>query len=96
MCDEHTEHSNDVAFDAGALSRRGFGAMSMAALAACATSPENAKGVTEQEVEITTADGTMDAHYVAPSSGRHPAVLVWPDIMGLRPAFRVMGKRLAA
>ena len=95
MCDEHTEHSNDEAFDAGALSRRGFGAMSMAALAACATSPENAKGVTEQEVEITTADGTMDAHYVAPSSGRHPAVLVWPDIMGLRPAFRVMGKRLA-
>ena len=37
----------------------------------------------------------MDAHYVAPSSGKHPAVLVWPDIMGLRPAFRLMGKRLA-
>jgi len=95
MCDEHTEHSNEEHFRIGDLSRRGFGAMSMAALAACATSPENAKGVTEQEVEITTADGSMDAHFVAPTSGKHPAVLVWPDIMGLRPAFRVMGKRLA-
>jgi carboxymethylenebutenolidase len=95
MCDEHTELSNEEHFKIGDLSRRGFSAMSMAALAACATSPENAKGVTEQEVEITTADGTMDAHFVAPASGKHPAVLVWPDIMGLRPAFRVMGKRLA-
>ena len=95
MCDEHTELSNEEHFKVGDLSRRGFGAMSMAALAACATSPENAKGVTEQDVEITTADGSMDAYFVAPSSGKHPAVLVWPDIMGLRPAFRVMGKRLA-
>ncbi|MEQ1608827.1 MAG: dienelactone hydrolase family protein [Hyphomonadaceae bacterium] len=95
MCDEHTEHSNDAAFDAGALSRRGFGAMSLAALAACTTSPENAAGVVEREVEVQTADGMMDAHYVAPSSGKHPAVIVWPDIMGLRPAFRLMGKRLA-
>jgi len=95
MCDEHTEHSNDEAFDAGALSRRGFGAMSLAALAACTTSPENAAGVVEREVEVQTADGMMDAHYVAPASGKHPAVIVWPDIMGLRPAFRLMGKRLA-
>lgn len=95
MCDEHTEHSNEDAFDAGALSRRGFGAMSLAALAACTTSPANAQGVTEREVEIQTADGMMDAHFVAPSAGKHPAVLVWPDIMGLRPAFRLMGKRLA-
>ena len=27
--------------------------------------------------------------------GAHAAVLVWPDILGLRPAFRQMGKRLA-
>lgn len=95
MCDEHTEVSNDEAFDAGKLSRRGFGAMSLASLAACTTSPADAQGVTEREVEVQTADGMMDAHYVAPASGRHPAVLVWPDIMGLRPAFRLMGKRLA-
>jgi carboxymethylenebutenolidase len=27
-------------------------------------------------------------------TGRHTAVIVWPDILGLRPAFKVMGKRL--
>jgi carboxymethylenebutenolidase len=37
----------------------------------------------------------MDAYYVAPTAGKYPAVLVWPDIMGLRPAFRLMGDRLA-
>jgi carboxymethylenebutenolidase len=95
MCDEHTEHSNEEAFRIGDLSRRGFGAMSVAALAACTTSPPGAVGVVEQEVEVATADGMMDAHFVAPASGKHPAVLVWPDIMGLRPAFRLMGKRLA-
>ena len=95
MCDDLTEHSNDEAFDVGALSRRGFGAMSLAALAACTTGPENPATIVEREVEIQTADGMLDAHYAAPSSGKHPAVLVWPDIMGLRPAFRLMGKRLA-
>ncbi|HPI47304.1 MAG TPA: dienelactone hydrolase family protein [Hyphomonadaceae bacterium] len=95
MCDEHTEHDNEDGFDTGRLSRRGFGVMSMAALAACTTSPENPATIVEREVEITTPDGVIDAHYAAPSSGKHPAVLVWPDIMGLRPAFRLMGKRLA-
>lgn len=95
MCDEHTEQSNEELEKSGGLSRRGFGLMSAAALAACATSPEGAVTVAEQEVEVTTADGVMDAHFAAPTSGKHPAVLVWPDIMGLRPAFRIMGKRLA-
>ena len=95
MCDEHTELSNEEHFKAGDLSRRGFTVMSAAALAACATSPENAKTVVEREVTIASADGTIDAHYAAPSSGKYPAVLVWPDIMGLRPAFRRMGVRLA-
>lgn len=95
MCDDHTEHDNEQGFLNGRLSRRGFSAMSLAALAACTTSPEGAVTVVEREVEITTPDGVIDAHYAAPSSGKHPAVLVWPDIMGLRPAFRLMGKRLA-
>ncbi len=95
MCDELTELSNEEHFKAGDLSRRGFTVMSAAALAACATSPENARTITEQEVAIASPDGTIDAHYAAPSSGRYPAVLVWPDIMGLRPAFRRMGVRLA-
>jgi carboxymethylenebutenolidase len=32
---------------------------------------------------------------VHPASGTAPGVLMWPDIFGLRPAFRQMGKRLA-
>jgi carboxymethylenebutenolidase len=55
----------------------------------------NAVAVTEREVVITTPDGLCDAYFVAPASGAAPGVLVWPDIFGLRPAFRQMGRRLA-
>jgi len=55
----------------------------------------NAATVTESEVTITTPDGTADCYFVHPSSGTAPGVLIWPDIFGLRPAFRQMGKRLA-
>jgi carboxymethylenebutenolidase len=51
--------------------------------------------VKESDVTITTPDGTCDAYFVTPTTGAHAAVLVWPDIFGLRPAFRQMGKRLA-
>jgi carboxymethylenebutenolidase len=55
----------------------------------------NAVAVSEREVSITTPDGVCDAYFVAPTAGAAPGVLVWPDIFGLRPAFRQMGKRLA-
>jgi carboxymethylenebutenolidase len=55
----------------------------------------NAAAVTESEVTIKTSDGTADAYFVHPSTGAAPGVLMWPDIFGLRPAFRQMGKRLA-
>ncbi len=55
----------------------------------------NAVTVAEREVTITTPDGSCDAYFVAPTSGAAPGVLVWPDIFGLRPAFRQMGRRLA-
>ena len=51
--------------------------------------------MTESEISITTPDGACDAYFVHPTSGSAPAVLIWPDIFGLRPAFRQMGKRLA-
>ncbi|MCX5685611.1 MAG: hypothetical protein NT049_18290 [Planctomycetota bacterium] len=76
MCDEHTELDNEQAFDAGRLSRRGFGAMSIAALAACTTAPPNPEMVAEREVTITTPDGVIDAHYVAPAAGK------WPKMWG--------------
>ena len=55
----------------------------------------NAVAVAEREVTITTPDGTCDAYFVAPTSGPAPGVLIWPDIFGLRPAFRQMGRSLA-
>ena len=55
----------------------------------------NAVAVTESDVMVKTPDGTADCYYVHPANGSAPAVLVWPDIFGLRPAFRQMGKRLA-
>lgn len=94
MCDEHTAADNDRAL--GGLTRRGFtGAAAAAGMMAILPRPANAAAVKGRDVAITTADGTVDAYFVAPTSGRHPAVLVWPDIMGLRPAFRQMADRLA-
>lgn len=55
----------------------------------------NAVTVTEGDVNITTPDGSADCYWVHPASGTAPGVLIWPDIFGLRPAFRQMGKRLA-
>lgn len=95
MCDELTAADNQR-FLGESLSRRAFGAASAAAgIGLLLPSPANALAVKSRDVTIRTPDGTADAHFVAPSSGRHPAVLVWPDIMGLRPAFRQMAERLA-
>ncbi len=54
-----------------------------------------AADVNETDVKIKTPDGECDAFFVAPKEGAHAAVLIWPDIFGLRPAFRKMGTRLA-
>ena len=51
--------------------------------------------MTGRDVTIDTPDGKADAYFVAPATGKGPGVLVWPDIMGLRPAFRQMADRLA-
>ncbi|MEG3123526.1 dienelactone hydrolase family protein [Sphingomonas sp. GB1N7] len=94
MCDEHTAEDNE-AFLSG-LSRRQFGAAAGAVgLAMLLPSPANAATVSGRNVSIKTPDGVADCWFVAPTTGKHPAVLVWPDIMGLRPAFQQMGKRLA-
>lgn len=53
-------------------------------------------GLAEREVEIATPEGTADAFFVHPVEGAHAAVLVWPDILGLREAYRLVGRRLAA
>lgn len=55
----------------------------------------NAVAVAESDVTVATPDGSADCYFVHPSTGTAPGVLVWPDIFGLRPAFRQIGKRLA-
>jgi carboxymethylenebutenolidase len=78
------------------LTRRRFGALSVGGgLAMMLPAVAGAADVKESEVEIETPDGVADAYLVHPSSGQHPGVLIWPDALGLRPAFKQMGKRLA-
>jgi carboxymethylenebutenolidase len=97
MCDERTnEENNRFLARIGQLTRRQFGKLSAGAgLAMMLPRVANALDVMEMEVNITTPDGTADCYFVHPNNGKHPGVLVWPDIFGLRPAFRQMGKRLA-
>ena len=98
MCDDDSlEDMIQYQLRSARLSRRQFGALSLGAGASSLLPPlAGAAGeVQESEVDIKTPDGTADAHFVHPSRGAHPAVLIWPDIYGLRPAFRQMGKRLA-
>ena len=100
MCDDLTAIDDDTALAAKGLSRRSFGAISAAGvLAACAGSESEAKaraGLTEGMVAITTPDGTADGFFVRPAKGKHPAIIMWPDIAGLRPAYMEMGRRLAS
>jgi carboxymethylenebutenolidase len=93
MCDEFI-HPGLVSDSR--LSRRTFGLMT-AAVAGTAGAAHAQSNVTETDVSVKTPDGTCDAVVFHPSTkGKWPAVLIWPDIMGLRPAFRDMGRRLAA
>ena len=104
MCDERTEDDNvRFAARAGRLNRRDVTKLSAASLflAACATSadsgeiPNTPLSVTESDVDVPMADGVSDSYFVRPSEGAHAAVLMWPDIRGLRESYKLMGKRLA-
>jgi carboxymethylenebutenolidase len=97
MCDQdHFEDDVKEYTERGLVTRRQFGALATGAgLAFILPAVANAQAVTETDVNIKTPDGTADAYFVHPASGQAPAVLIWPDILGLRPAFRQMGKRLA-
>ncbi|HTL49239.1 MAG TPA: dienelactone hydrolase family protein [Steroidobacteraceae bacterium] len=97
MCDDVAfEDMVEYTLRSKGISRRELGALTLGAGVAFALPRvANAMDTTDSEVGIKTPDGTADAYFVHPASGKYPAVLVWPDIFGLRPAFRQMGKRLA-
>ena len=96
MCDEFTAADNEAHLAASPVTRRSFGTMAGAAgLALMLPVPADAKAIFGRDVLIDTPDGKADAYFVAPATGRAPGVLIWPDIMGLRPAFRQMADRLA-
>jgi carboxymethylenebutenolidase len=99
MCDDLTAIEEEQALSNKGLSRREFAAIGAAGvLAACATGEGGARGnagLTESEVIVTTPDGKADAFFVHPAKGRHPGVILWPDIAGLRDAYKEMARRLA-
>lgn len=96
MCDQdHFENDRQKYEALGLVTRKQFGAMLGAGVALMLPKAANAVTVAEMDVTVTTPDGMADCYFVHPASGTAPGVLVWPDIFGLRPAFRNMGKRLA-
>jgi carboxymethylenebutenolidase len=82
------------------LSRRDFVALSLAAGLAAAAGDNLVSAaelpVMTMAVDVKTPDGTCDAMFIHPTTGSHPAVIIWPDAFGLRPAMIDMGKRIAA
>ena len=96
MCDQdHFEKDRQLYEANGSVTRKQFGVMLGAGIAMMLPQVANAVTTTESEVTVKTPDGTADCYFAHPASGTAPGVLVWPDIFGLRPAFRQMGKRLA-
>ncbi len=97
MCDDLTNTSNkDFLAKKNGISRRQFGQIAAGSSLVAAMPPvANAMDVAEDEVMVPMADGVSDCYFVRPVTGKHAAVVLWPDIMSIRPAFRQMAKRLA-
>src|SRR5205809_7080419 len=97
MCDQdHFEKDRQNYETLGLLiTRRKLGVVLGAGMAMMLQEVANAVAVADSDVSVTTPEGTADCYFVHPASGTAPGVLVWPDIFGLRPAFRQMAKRLA-
>jgi carboxymethylenebutenolidase len=96
MCtQDHFDDDRQEFEQQGLITRRQFGVLLGAGVAMMLPTVPNAAEVSESDVTITTPDGIADCYFVHPAHGSAPGVLIWPDIFGLRPAFRTMGKRLA-
>jgi carboxymethylenebutenolidase len=96
MCDQdHFEDDRQDYEAKGWVTRRQFGVLLGAGVAMMLPRVAHAVTVTESDVNVMTPDGTADCYFVHPVSGTAPGVVIWPDIFGLRPSLRQMGKRLA-
>src|SRR5436189_4235660 len=96
MCDQDQFEKDRQDFEArGLVTRRQFGVLLGAGMMMMLPEVVNAVAVTESDVTVTTPDGACDCYFVHPATGTGAGVLLWPDIFGLRPAMRQMGKRLA-
>lgn len=101
MCDDVTEQENGHWLRGRPIGRRAFaglgmGAMTLALMPGLALAANGTPtGVSAGTVTVPTAHGTMDGYFVHPATGAHPAVILWPDIAGLRDAYRTMATRLA-
>lgn len=103
MCDETTEADNALWLQKQGIGRRdlgkaGAGVAALALVPGCVSSATNAPAdgsLAERSVTIPTPDGTADAFFVHPAKGKHPAIILWPDIAGLRDAYKTMARRLA-
>ncbi len=110
MCDELTLEADELALAKRGLSRREFAAVTAATMSTMAMStaamaqqggpptgePAGPLATSEMAVTVTTPDGKMDGFFVYPTEGKHPAVVMWPDIAGLRDAYKIMARTLAA
>lgn len=96
MCDDLTVKDDEKLLAKRGISRRDFGRIGMGVTVLAMLPPvANAVDVIESEVEIETPDGMADGYFVRPASGKHPAFIMWPDVLSIRPTYRMMAKRLA-
>ncbi|MBS0255309.1 MAG: dienelactone hydrolase family protein [Proteobacteria bacterium] len=95
MCDDLTTADTEARTG---LSRRELAALGGATMAGMLVAQEAiaaGPALSEGLVSVPATDGAIDAFFVHPARGRHPAVIMWPDIAGLREAYRAMARRLA-
>jgi carboxymethylenebutenolidase len=79
------------------VSRRAFGMGAAATMLMRSSIAAAQAKVVQKDVDVPMASGVADSALFYPEGkGKWPAVLVWTDILGLRPVFREMGQRLAA
>ena len=96
MCDEQTLKDWEDYLKKKPVSRRKFTKLTAGAgLAAALPGIATAQRLTSGPVDVLTPDGVADCYISHPPNGAYPAVILWPDVLGLRPAFMDMGRRLS-